>query len=106
MRPDREDLASQLAREIRAAVAEASPPVPASATALDAGEEDLRVPLRRAEEYLTPTIPQAVRFARGKSFVLRLLRFLWRDQTSFNALLLEASSGVVATVERNRRRFD
>jgi O-antigen chain-terminating methyltransferase len=45
--------------------------------------------------------------------VLRLLRFLWRGQASFNALALEAANGIVGALERTRaaierqtRRFD
>ncbi|HEX9287243.1 MAG TPA: class I SAM-dependent methyltransferase [Thermoanaerobaculia bacterium] len=100
----KEDLAEELAQEIRAAIAGATPPAtparPAAPESMDL--EDVRVPIRRAEEHLTPTIPQAARFARAKSVVLRALRFLWRDQASFNALALEAANGVVAALERNR----
>jgi len=100
----KEDLAEELAQQIRAAIAGASPPAtPARPAVLESTDlEDVRIPIRRAEEHLTPTIPQAARFARAKSLVLRALRFLWRDQASFNALALEAANGVVAALERNR----
>lgn len=107
-----EDLPVELAREIRAAVAEAAP-APAPVPEADPASKDLehvRVPLSRAEAYVTPTIPEDARLSRAKSAVIRLLRFLWRDQTSFNALALEAAGGLVTAVERNRRsierRFD
>ncbi|HEY3172395.1 MAG TPA: class I SAM-dependent methyltransferase [Thermoanaerobaculia bacterium] len=104
----KENLAEELAQEIRAAIAGANPatlsPRPA---APDSGDlEDVRIPIRRAEEHLTPTIPQAARFARAKSLALRMLRFLWRDQASFNALSLEAANGVVAALERNRAAME
>jgi SAM-dependent methyltransferase len=98
--PER-DLASDLAQEIRAAVAEASPsapPRPPADTGLEHGE-DVRVSLARALEYVTPTIPPAVRFSRSKRFLLRALRFLWRDQTSFNALLLESGNALANRVD-------
>lgn len=103
-----EDLPVELAREIRAAVAEAAPAPPPSPE-VDPATKDLehvRVPLSRAEAYVTPTIPDDARLSRAKSAVIRLLRFLWRDQTSFNALSLEAAGGLVRAVERNRRSIE
>jgi SAM-dependent methyltransferase len=102
-----DELAAELAREIRAAVAETGP-ADASMPAEPESEEfsDIRLPLDRAEAYLTPTIPEASRLAWGKSAVLRLLRFLWRGQASFNALLLEAAKGTVAALERFRSAID
>jgi SAM-dependent methyltransferase len=102
-----DELAAALAREIRAAVAEAAPagaPPPAEPESEELA--DIRLPVRRAEQYVTPTIPDASRFAGAKSTVLRLLRFLWRGQASFNALMLEAGNGVVAALERNRAAID
>ena len=100
MAPER-DLASELAQVIRAAVAEASPSAPSrppSDASLELGE-DVRVSLTRALEYVTPTIPSAVRLSRSKRLLLRALRFLWRDQTSFNALLLEAGNALADRVD-------
>lgn len=109
-----DELAAELAQEIRAAVAETGPADAATPAQLESEEfSDIRLPLRRAEAYLTPTVPDASRLARPKSAVLRLLRFLWRGQASFNALALEAGNGMVAALERARaaverqtRRFD
>lgn len=109
-----DELAAALAREIRAAVAEASPDEPPSSAEQESEElADIRRPMRRAEQYLTPTVPDASRLAGAKSTVLRALRFLWRGQASFNALMLEALNGVVGALERKRvsidrqaRRFD
>ena len=96
MAPER-DLTSELATEIRAAVAEASPPAPHQGPALPE-EQGFRVPLGRASEHVTPAIPEMARLARGKKFALRALKFLWRDQASFNALLIEAVSGLADRV--------
>ena len=62
-------------------------------TGLPEGEE-VRGSLARALQYVTPTIPPAVRLSRSKRLLLRVLRFLWRDQAAFNALLLEAGGGL------------
>jgi SAM-dependent methyltransferase len=96
-----DDLAAELAREIRAAVAEAAPgePAPASERAPDDLLE-VRSPLERAQRYLTPTVPPASRLSGAKSTALRLLRFLWRDQTSFNALMLEATNAIADAIDR------
>jgi O-antigen chain-terminating methyltransferase len=102
-----EDLAAALAREIRAAVAETAPAETGLPEGPESGElADIRRPLKRAEQYVTPTVPDASRLAAAKSVAVRLLRFLWRGQASFNALLLEAATGVVAALERNRVAID
>ncbi|HEV8611820.1 MAG TPA: class I SAM-dependent methyltransferase [Thermoanaerobaculia bacterium] len=102
-----EDLAAALAREIRAAVAETAPAEPSAPGGPESDElADVHLPLKRAEQYLTPTIPDASRLAGVKAAAVRLLRFLWRGQSSFNALLLEAASGIVAGLERNSRAID
>lgn len=109
-----DELAAELAREIRAAVAETAPPGEAP-SAEGKSEEfgDVRRPLHRAEAFVTPTVPDSSRLARPKSTVLRLLRFLWRGQASFNALALEAANAIVdalertwAAIERQAGRFD
>jgi O-antigen chain-terminating methyltransferase len=109
-----DELAAELAREIRAAVAETGPSEDIVPDERESEEfSDIRLPLHRAELYLTPTVPGASRLAGPKSAALRLLRFLWRGQASFNALALEAANGIVgalertrATIERQTRRFD
>ena len=97
------DLVEELAKEIRDAIAGAArPEAGLRATAPASSDfDDVRLPIRRAEDHLTPTIPPAVRFARVKTLALRMLRFLWRNQASFNALALEAANGVVAALERS-----
>lgn len=102
-----DELAAALAREIRAAVAETAPAEPSFSAERESEElAEIRLPMRRAEQYLTPTVPDASRFAGAKSTLLRLLRFLWRGQASFNALMLEATNGVVAALEHNRAAID
>lgn len=104
MKEAEKDSVAALVEEIRAAVAEAAPSLPPGAAAKGGtpaakGREEVRVPLSRAEDHLTPSIPEGARFSGAKSLVLRLLRFLWRDQTSFNALSLEAQIGLLQAVE-------
>jgi O-antigen chain-terminating methyltransferase len=79
-------LEQELAEEIRAAVAAASPPV-TRARDEDGAAPD---PTRLAEAYLTPSVPDGARAAGVKRTLLRGFRFLWRDQGAFNALVLEA----------------
>jgi SAM-dependent methyltransferase len=96
--PER-DLTSELAEEIRSAVAEASPatPPPAMGEVDREDGEDPRVSLTRALAHVTPTIPSAARLSGVKRLLLRVLRFLWRDQAAFNALLLEAGNGLAGS---------
>ena len=88
------DLADQLAREIRAAVAQSSPASSPAAPQASPEEKEFRQALDRASRHVTPSIPAASRLARSKNLALRALRFLWRDQSSFNALLIQAASGL------------
>ena len=102
-----DDLTDELAREIRAAVAQATPPASRSPALPETkGFEEVRTPLARAEGHVTPTVPDATRFFGAKSAAVRLLRFLWRNQASFNALLLEAGNGVAGALEENRATMD
>lgn len=100
------DPAAALAEEIRAAVARAAPKAAAgSPSGVGAspgrGHDEVRGPLSRAEAHLTPSIPEGAPLSGAKGMVLRLLRFLWRDQASFNALSLEAQTGLLQAVEQN-----
>jgi SAM-dependent methyltransferase len=95
------DSATDLAAQIRAAVAEtaAESPRPTS-PALSTGweEEAARSALHRALAHVTPTIPAGAPLERCKRLSLRLLRFLWREQAAFNALSLEAATALVAGI--------
>jgi 2-polyprenyl-3-methyl-5-hydroxy-6-metoxy-1,4-benzoquinol methylase len=92
------DLTSELAREIRAAVAEISPPAAPENAPASSEERAFRLPLARASEHVTPTIPDGVRLARGKNLAIRALKFLWRDQAAFNTLLIETVNGLADRV--------
>lgn len=91
-----EDPAASLAEEIRAAVAETAPARPAvrELHGVFSPSEDIGKPLERAEAHVTPVIPPGARLGGIKRFALRAGRFLWRDQTAFNALSLEAMIGL------------
>jgi O-antigen chain-terminating methyltransferase len=105
--PER-DLTSELAEEIRSAVAEASPgvpPRPAAATGLEESGA-IHDSLTRALEHVTPSVPPAVRLSGSKRILLRALRFLWRDQATFNALLLEAGNALAGSLERTARGLE
>ncbi len=91
------DRAADLAAEIRAAIAETAV-APRDRGTPESGtgdEESARAAIERAEAHVTPTVPEGVRFSRAKRLLLRGLRFLWREQASFNALTLESSHGLL-----------
>lgn len=98
------DLAAALAEEVRVAVAETASPRPSarenpvSLSPL----EDIGKPLERAEAHLTPVIPAGAPLSGVKRLALRAARFLWRDQTSFNALALEAMIGLRHSAQEAR----
>src|SRR5262249_13928118 len=90
---------------IRAAVAQTSRIAPE--TRSDGGEEDhARSALKRCEAYATPQVPPGAPLAGAKRSALRLLRFLWRDQSAYNALMLESANELVAAVAGQRRRLE
>lgn len=91
-----EDPAASLAEEIRAAVAETAPARPPvrELSGVFSPSEDVGKPLERAEAHVTPVIPPGARLGGIKRLALRAGRFLWRDQTAFNALSLEALIGL------------
>jgi len=103
------DLKRVLADEIRAAIAETSP-APSREVPEDPSSQAARVALRRAEEMLTPAVPDEAPLAAVKRLAIRALRFLWRNQSSFNALSLAAGSGIADGLDRLRvetgRGFD
>jgi SAM-dependent methyltransferase len=99
------DLAAALAAEIRAAVAETSRP-PLEEPSPGGEEDHARSTLKRSEAHLTPHVPDSAPLAGAKRSALRLLRFLWRDQSSYNALMLETANELLAAVARQRHRLD
>jgi O-antigen chain-terminating methyltransferase len=55
---------------------------------------------------VTPTVPPVARLAALKRFALRTLRFLWRDQTTFNAMTLESTQAILAGLASQRRAVE
>jgi O-antigen chain-terminating methyltransferase len=99
-RPD--DLKRVLAEEIRAAIAEASPAPAPGAPDADSGTGRARGALRRSEEVLTPSVPEDAPLSAVKRLAIRAARFLWRNQSSFNALSIAAGSELAEEVDRLR----
>jgi SAM-dependent methyltransferase len=104
------DLKRQLAEEIRAAIAEAAPEPGRPEAPSDPAAAEARTALRRASEVLTPSVPEGAPLGALKRASIRALRFLWRNQSSFNALSLSAGSALSDSVDRFRaeagRRID
>lgn len=97
------DLAADLAAEIQAAIAESSRAVAAPPPiSTGGGEDNARAALRKSEAHLTPTIPDSAPLSGAKRLSVRLLRFLWRDQSSFNALMIEAINELAGAVAGQR----
>ena len=101
-----QDLKRVLAEEVRAAIAETAPAASSAAAGeggrRDAASAEARSALSRAEEVLTPAVPDGAPLSAVKRFVIRSLRFLWRNQSSFNSLSLSASAGLAEGLDRLR----
>jgi SAM-dependent methyltransferase len=95
------DLKRVLADEIRAAIAETAPG-PGGDAPEDPASQAARVALRRAEEVLTPSVPDGAPLSALKKLAIRGMRFLWRNQSSFNALSLSAGAGLSDGLDRLR----
>jgi SAM-dependent methyltransferase len=97
-----QDLKRVLAEEVRAAIAEAAPAASASAANGPGGPSsaETRSALSRAEEVLTPAVPDGAPLSAAKRIAIRALRFLWRNQSSFNSLSLAATSGLAEGLDR------
>ena len=107
------DRAKRLADEVRAAIAEAAPAQTLSAridgsdTSTSSPEERAaRRASERAQAHLTPSVPAGARLSRVKRAAVRALRFVWREQTSFNALTLEALDSLGEGLARERRALE
>jgi SAM-dependent methyltransferase len=96
------DLKRQLAEEIRAAIAEAAPEPGRPEAPSDSAAAEARTALRRASEVMTPSVPEGAPLAAVKRAAIRALRFVWRNQSSFNALSLTAGSALSDSVDRFR----
>ena len=100
------DLKRVLAEEIRAAIAETAPAPGDPRDGADGATAAGRASVSRAAEVLTPSVPSGVPLESAKRLVIRSLRFLWRNQSAFNALSLEASSGLADAVDRLHRAVE
>ena len=96
------DLKRVLADEVRAAIAETAPEPGVAGGRGDPATADARGALRRAEDVLTPSVPDDAPLAPLKRLAIRAARFLWRTQASFNSLSLAASSGLADGLDRLR----
>lgn len=96
------DLKRVLADEVRAAIAETAPAAASSDADADPASRSARTALGRAEEVLTPAVPDDAPLSAVKRLAIRGLRFLWRNQSSFNALSLSASAGLADGIDRLR----
>jgi O-antigen chain-terminating methyltransferase len=95
-------LTEELAARVREAVAQTAPARPPDVADVHE-DKDVRRALDRAAGHATPTVPEGAPLARWKRLAVRLLRFLWRDQSSFNALTLEAAGHMVTAIARERQ---
>ncbi|HVQ54244.1 MAG TPA: class I SAM-dependent methyltransferase [Thermoanaerobaculia bacterium] len=100
------DLKRVLADEIRAAVAETAPAPGDAREAGDAFTAAGRASLSKAAELLTPSVPAGAPLEPAKRLVIRALRFLWRNQSNFNSLSMDATSGLADSLDRLRRDVD
>lgn len=102
------DRAKRLADEVRAAVAETAP-AGAPVAIPDSASPEERAAHRaaaRAQAYLTPSVPAGSRLSGIKRAAVRALRFVWREQASFNALTLEALDALREGIARERRALE
>ena len=91
-----------LADEVRAAIAETAPVPGGGSPGADPLTADARRLLERAAEASTPSVPTGSPLEPAKRLVIRLLRFLWRNQSTYNVLSLDASTRLADALERFR----
>jgi len=96
------DLRRVLADEVRASIAETSPaPGPAQDEGDPATAEARRL-LAQASELVTPAVPRGAPLEPVKRLAIRALRFLWRNQSTWDALTLDAVSRLAESLDRLR----
>jgi O-antigen chain-terminating methyltransferase len=95
-------LTEELAARVREAVGQTAPARPPDLAGAHE-DKDVRRALERAAGHATPSVPEGAPLSRWKRLALRALRFVWRDQASFNALALEASTHMADGLARERR---
>jgi SAM-dependent methyltransferase len=100
------ELKRVLAEEIRAAIAESEGPLAGARLEADPATADARGALRRAAEVMTPSVPAGAPLGKLKALAIRGLRFLWRNQSTYNSLSLAAAAGLADAIERFRADFE
>lgn len=100
------DLKRVLADEIRAAIAETAPEPPGLREPGDPAAAAAWTALSRASEVLTPSVPAGAPLEPVKRLAIRALRFLWRNQSTFNSLSLDATARLAEAHERTSRGLE
>jgi SAM-dependent methyltransferase len=100
------ELKRVLAEEIRAAIAESEGPPASAGMEGDPATADARGALRRAADVMTPSVPAGAPLERLKALLIRGLRFLWRNQSTYNSLSLTAATGLADGLDRFRADFE
>jgi O-antigen chain-terminating methyltransferase len=96
------DLRRVLADEVRAAIAETSPAPRDASDAGDPATAEARRLLSQASELVTPAVPRGAPLEPVKRLAIRALRFLWRNQSTYDTLVLDAFSRLTEALERLR----
>jgi len=100
------DVRRVLADEVRAAIAETSPGPVDPAENGDPATAEARRLLARASEHVTPAVPRGAPLEPVKRLAIRALRFLWRNQSTYDTLTLDALTHLTEAVERVRREAE
>jgi SAM-dependent methyltransferase len=100
------DVKRVLADEIRAAIAETAPEPPGRGEPGDPATAAAWTALGRASDVLTPSVPAGAPLEPVKRLAIRALRFLWRNQSAFNSLSLDATARLAETLERTGHRLE
>ncbi len=96
------DLRRVLADEVRAAIAENSPAPRAEADGGDPATAEARRLLAQASELVTPAVPRGAPLEPLKRLTIRALRFLWRNQSTYDTLTLDAVTRLIESFDRLR----
>ncbi len=96
------DLRRVLADEVRAAIAETSPAPGSVHDEGDPATAEARRLLAQASELVTPAVPSGVPLEPVKRLAIRALRFLWRNQSTWDTLTLDALARLAESLDRLR----
>lgn len=97
-----EDVRRVLADEVRAGIAETSPAPRAAAEDGDPATAEARRLLTQASELVTPAVPRGAPLEPVKRLAIRALRFLWRNQSTWDTLTLDALARLTDSLDRLR----